>query len=61
MSMIARSIKIWINSLPDDVYVGVDDGGLTLVVEDGYRLPVMGPKPYLEIGGIPEDNEEDES
>jgi hypothetical protein len=41
-------IKEWINALPDDMGVGVDEGGLCLVTEDGQNV--------LEIGGIPEEN-----
>jgi hypothetical protein len=45
--MTVRDIKAWLNTLPDDDSVGVDDGGLTLV-------PAGQPDAWLEIGGMPE-------
>jgi hypothetical protein len=37
----------WMNSLPDGVRIAVDDGGLTLVV--------IGSDDYIEIGGVPDE------
>jgi len=38
-----EEIERWLATLPDGMPVGVDEGGLTLVAEDGS---------YLEVGGI---------
>ena len=38
-------IKDWLATLPEETNIGVDEGGLTLVVEESNA--------YLEIGGIP--------
>jgi hypothetical protein len=43
-------IKEWSATLPEEANIGVDEGGLTLVVEDSNA--------YLEIGGIPDPDEE---
>jgi len=40
------SSEEWLDSLPADALVGIDDGGLT--------LQHIGAEAYLEIGGIPE-------
>lgn len=43
-------VRCWLAAIPEDHHVAVDDGGLTLVeVEDN--------KNYIEIGGVPEDEE----
>jgi hypothetical protein len=42
----------WLNTLPEEACVGVDDGGLCLRVD-------CDPEAYLEIGGMPEEDEED--
>lgn len=44
--MISKSeLKEWIDNLPDDATIGVDDGGLTIQSSDGN---------WLELGGCPE-------
>jgi hypothetical protein len=52
MSMMrAREVQEWLESLIPDDTVAIDDGGLTLAVvgrED---------EAYLEVGGIPRDND----
>lgn len=35
----------WVQALPDDAEIGIDDGGLTITTPDGQG--------WLEIGGIP--------
>jgi hypothetical protein len=45
-----RELKAWLNRLPDDAMIGVDDGGL--------NLEMVSPKEesfidYIEVGGIP--------
>lgn len=40
----AKELKRWINTLPKDAQVYVDDGGLTLLVD-------VDSEAYLEIGG----------
>jgi hypothetical protein len=52
MSMNVKEIKRWLESLSDLDEVGVDDGGLCL-------RSVQHPNVYCEIGGIPEDAEND--
>jgi hypothetical protein len=47
MAMTVSEIKEWLDSLPADALVGIDDGGLA--------LQQIGAEAYLEIGGIPED------
>lgn len=52
MSMKVYEIKRWLETLPYEAEVGVDDGGLCLrVVEDRYS--------YCEIGGLPDEDEDD--
>ncbi len=52
-------LQKWLKTLPIDALVGVDEGGLTLIthVQSGQEEPF----PYLEIGGIPEDDLPDEN
>ena len=45
MSVPKQEIIDWLNSLPDDAEVGVDEGGLCLRAEDN-------GKAYFEIGGL---------
>ncbi len=53
MAMPVQDIQAWLNTLPHDAAVGVNDGGLCLEVVDD-------PDTWLEIGGIPlPDGEED--
>ena len=42
-------LKNWLETLAEDDFVGVDDGGLCLVVLD--------TDAYYEIGGMPEEEE----
>lgn len=35
----------WVNALPDDAEIGIDDGGLMIITPDGAD--------WLEIGAIP--------
>lgn len=68
MAETVRSIREWLSRIPDDVEVGIDDGGLTLQVIDD---PTVSHEPrcakhghesaectcwktaYYEIGGLP--------
>jgi hypothetical protein len=43
-------LQAWLNTLDDDDCIGIDDGGLSLVVLDSNA--------YYEIGGMPEKEEE---
>jgi hypothetical protein len=43
------AIKRWLATLPEDAEIGVDGGGLTLVVD--------GDDSYLEVGGMPDPTE----
>ena len=47
----AKELKTWLNTLPKDAQVYVDDGGLTLSVLDS--------EAYLEIGGQREEWKDD--
>lgn len=49
MAISVTDLIHWLNSLPINASVGVDDGGLTLKSPED-------PDAYLEIGGIPEDD-----
>lgn len=51
MAIPAKDLIHWLNSLPLNANVGVDDGGLTLQVIDN-------PQTYIEVGGIPTDEED---
>jgi hypothetical protein len=46
MAVPASELQRWAFTLPGDALVGVDEGGLTLVVEDSDA--------YLEVGGMSE-------
>lgn len=53
--MSVKEIMEWLESMTDDVQVGIDDGGLCLrTVEEN---PVDAA--WLEIGGIPGEEEEE--
>lgn len=45
MSMLVRDVIEWLNGQDPGHSVGVDEGGLTLLVEEL-------PEEYLEIGGV---------
>jgi hypothetical protein len=53
MAIDANSIIKWLNSLPINTSVGIDEGGLALQVVDH-------PDVYLEVGGLPENDTENE-
>jgi hypothetical protein len=56
----ANEFKRWANTLNDDDDVAIDDGGLTLVARGPHNDTFAFGVPYLEVGGIPL-NEEEES
>ena len=45
--MTKQEISAWLETLPEGAEVGIDDGGLCLLV--------LGSEEYLEVGGLPED------
>lgn len=49
MAMSKQDILNWINTIPDNSEIGIDEGGLTLQV-------INDPEVYLEVGGIPEED-----
>jgi hypothetical protein len=49
MAMSKAEIQQWLDNLPEDVGVGINEDGLTLQV-------VNNPDLYLEVGGLPEDD-----
>lgn len=48
MSIKANELIRWLNCLPLDSEVGIDEGGLTI-------RSIHDDKVYLEVGGIPEE------
>ena len=52
MGMIAKDVKEWLQTIPDDHVIAIDDGGMLLVDIDEKDDDV-----YLEIGGIPEEEQ----
>ena len=48
--MAKQEIVRWLNTLPEDAQIGVDEGGQCLEEHGGDA--------YLEIGGLPEDEED---
>lgn len=47
-----KDLIAWLQALPENSSVGIDDGGLTLLCDEN-------PDAYYEIGGMPEDEDED--
>ncbi len=45
--MSKREILEWLNTLPDEAEIGIDEGGLC--------LQMFADEAYIEIGGLPED------
>jgi len=45
-----KEIEKWLDSLHEDEMIGIDDGGLTMTVNDNAGI-------YLEIGGLGEEGE----
>jgi len=56
--MSKKEIERWLETLPDDADVAIDDGGLMLV-----EINAEGSQgdAYIEVGGIPDDWDEEES
>jgi hypothetical protein len=54
MALRASNVRDWIEAIPPDWTVYIDEGGLTLCA----RGPAGDFEPYLEIGGDPEPDEE---
>lgn len=50
--MQVEEIREWLDALPAGTWVGVDEGGLILTTRDG--------RAWLEIGGLPVEDEEDD-
>lgn len=53
MAMMVKEIKDWLESLDNGDFVGINDGGLCLEAVGDRNI-------YLEIGGIPQDEEGEE-
>ena len=49
--MQVKEIKQWLNTLDESEWIGIGEGGLTLETEDG--------EAYLEVGGLPDEEEID--
>ena len=52
MAMDVNELIRWLRTLPDNADVAIDEGGLTLVE--------VGGDAYMEVGGIPRDDDEDD-
>ena len=48
-----QEIVDWVNALPDNAQVGIDEGGLCLREYVGPGIEDADDQDYLEIGGIP--------
>jgi hypothetical protein len=48
--MSKQDVRAWLDTLPEDAEVAIDDGGLC--------LEMRGSDAYLEIGGFPEEDQE---
>lgn len=51
MAMEAKEIKEWLATVADDKMIAIDEGGLTLMVK--------GERSYIEVGGIPLDEDQE--
>jgi hypothetical protein len=51
MMMPVKEIREWLDFLPDDAQVGIDEGGLSLVLAGS-------PTIYIEVGGLPSSDDE---
>jgi len=61
MAMTRKQIADWLIKFGDDDEIAIDDGGLTLInisyspeIYPGINSGI----PYLEVGGVPQDEEE---
>ena len=52
MAVTIKELREWLDTFEDENMVGVEEGGLTLEV-------VGLPQAYFEIGGVPEEEDED--
>jgi len=52
MALSKHDIIRWLEDLPSDTFVGIDDGGLALVVV-GDTQEIESTAAYLEVGGFP--------
>jgi hypothetical protein len=50
--MAKAEILKWVNALPDEAQIGIDEGGLHLIVDES--------EDYLEVGGMPEEDGDDD-
>lgn len=50
MAMPKKEIREWLDALDDDAVIGIDEGGLSLVVQGFEEI-------YCEVGGMPEEDE----
>jgi hypothetical protein len=55
MALLATEIKDWLETLGSGALVGIDEGGLCLVMVEG--TVEASSHPYLEVGGIPEEDD----
>ncbi len=56
----AHELIRWLRTLPAGAHVAIDEGGLCIIApEELSREESDSPYPYLEIGGWPQDDDED--
>ena len=55
-----QEIVDWLNSLPADARVGISGGGLSLLEYYGHGVEDAPGQNYIEIGGIPEREDENQ-
>lgn len=58
MAMSVRDLKEWLDGLPSDAEVGVDEDGLCLRVVKPPEDDRFEEQAYCEVGGLPEDEED---
>lgn len=56
MASTIKELRTWLAQFNEDRLVGVDEGGLTLVVIDDDTLG-LDVQPQYELGGLPEEGE----
>jgi hypothetical protein len=54
--MLQKEVMKWLKTIPEDSGIAIDDGGLALVELDADNDETDN---YIEIGGIPQDEEEE--
>ena len=56
--MTVKEVTEWLDNISDDNHIAVDEGGLTLVEVESFAKGEY--YNYIEVGGTPEDDDDDE-